>query len=37
VAIELISGYAISGIPEGSMLLMGISNGVHLSAKFVPG
>lgn len=36
VAIKLISGYMIPEIPEGFMLLMGISNGVYLSAKFVP-
>ena len=36
VAIKLISGYTIPDIPEGFMLLMGISNGVYLSAKFVP-
>lgn len=36
VAIKLISGYVIPEIPEGFMLLMGISNGVYLSAKFVP-
>jgi Fibronectin type III domain len=36
VAIKLISGYTIPEIPEGFMLLMGISNGVYLSAKFVP-
>jgi hypothetical protein len=37
VAIKLITGYMIPDIPEGFMLLMGISNGVYLSAKFVPG
>ena len=36
VAIKLISIYMIPEIPEGFMLLMGISNGVYLSAKFVP-
>jgi hypothetical protein len=36
VAIKLITGFAIPEIPEGFMLLMGISNGVYLSAKFVP-
>jgi hypothetical protein len=36
VAIKLITGYMIPDIPEGFMLLMGISNGVYLSAKFVP-
>jgi hypothetical protein len=36
VTIKLINGYMIPDIPEGFMLLMGISNGVYLSAKFVP-
>jgi hypothetical protein len=36
VAIKLITSYAIPEIPDGFMLLMGISNGVYLSAKFVP-
>ena len=36
VAIKLVTGYMIPDIPEGFMLLMGISNGVYLSAKFVP-
>lgn len=36
VAIKLINSYMIPDIPEGFMLLMGISNGVYLSAKFVP-
>jgi hypothetical protein len=36
VAIKLITSYMIPDIPEGFMLLMGISNGVYLSAKFVP-
>lgn len=36
VAIKLVNGYVIPDIPEGFMLLMGISNGVYLSAKFVP-
>jgi hypothetical protein len=36
VTIKLINGYTIPEIPEGFMLLMGISNGVYLSAKFVP-
>ena len=35
VAIKLINSYMIPDIPEGFMLLMGISNGVYLSAKFV--
>jgi len=36
VAIKLINSYMIPEIPDGFMLLMGISNGVYLSAKFVP-
>ncbi|HEX9327987.1 MAG TPA: fibronectin type III domain-containing protein [Reyranella sp.] len=36
VAIRLINSYMIPEIPDGFMLLMGISNGVYLSAKFVP-
>ena len=36
VAIKLITSYMIPDIPEGFMLLMGVSNGVYLSAKFVP-
>ena len=36
VAIKLVNSYMIPDIPEGFMLLMGISNGVYLSAKFVP-
>ena len=36
VAIKVINSYMIPEIPEGFMLLMGISNGVYLSAKFVP-
>ncbi len=36
VAIKLINSYMIPDIPDGFMLLMGISNGVYLSAKFVP-
>jgi hypothetical protein len=36
VAIKLITSFAIPDIPDGFMLLMGISNGVYLTAKFVP-
>jgi Fibronectin type III domain len=36
VAIKLVNGNTIPDIPDGFMLLMGISNGVYLSAKFVP-
>jgi len=36
VALKLFNSYVIPDIPDGFMLLMGISNGVYLSAKFVP-
>jgi hypothetical protein len=36
VGIKLFNSYMIPDIPDGFMLLMGISNGVYLSAKFVP-
>jgi hypothetical protein len=36
VAIKLFNSYVIPDIPEGFLLLMGISNGVYLTAKFVP-
>ena len=35
VAMQLFNSYTIPDIPDGFMLLMGISNGVYLSAKFV--
>ncbi len=35
VAIKLFTSYTIPDIPQGFMLLMGISNGVYISAKFV--
>jgi hypothetical protein len=37
VAIKLFNSYLFPDIPEGFMLLMGISNGAYLTAKFVPG
>lgn len=37
VGLKIVSGYAIPEIPEGYLLLMGISNGIYLTAKFVPG
>jgi hypothetical protein len=37
VALRIVSGGEIPAIPEGYLLLMGISNGVYLTAKFVPG
>jgi hypothetical protein len=36
VALKLFNSYVIPDIPEGFMLLMGISNGVYRSAKYVP-
>lgn len=36
VAVKLFTSYTIPDIPDGFMLLMGISNGVYLTAKFVP-
>jgi hypothetical protein len=36
VALKLFNSYVIPDIPEGFMLLMGISNGIYLSAKYVP-
>ena len=36
VGINLFNSYMIPDIPDGLMLLMGISNGVYLSAKFAP-
>jgi hypothetical protein len=37
VALRIVSSGEIPAIPEGYLLLMGISNGVYLTAKFVPG
>lgn len=36
VAIKLFTSYTIPIIPDGFMLLMGISNGVYLTSKFTP-
>jgi hypothetical protein len=36
VALQLFNSYMIPDIPDGFLLLMGISNGVYLGAKFVP-
>ena len=35
VAIKLFNSYVIPDIPQGILILMGISNGTYLSAKFV--
>ena len=35
VAIKLFTSYVIPDIPQGILILMGISNGTYLSAKFV--
>ncbi|WP_189052243.1 fibronectin type III domain-containing protein, partial [Aliidongia dinghuensis] len=37
VALKVITNNQIPEIPAGFLLLMGISNGVYLAAKFVPG
>ncbi len=36
VAIKVVATYAIPEIPQGFLLLMGISNGIYLTAKFIP-
>ncbi len=36
VAIKIGYSYTIPDIPQGFLVLMGISNGIYLSAKFVP-
>ena len=36
VALKVVSSGAFPDIPSGFLLLMGISNGVYLTAKFVP-
>jgi hypothetical protein len=36
VALKVFVGGEIPEIPNGFLLLMGISNGVYLTAKFVP-
>ncbi len=35
VAIKIVTSYTIPDIPEGFLLLMGISNGVYVSRKFI--
>jgi hypothetical protein len=36
VAIKIMYSYTIPDIPQGFLVLMGISNGIYLTAKFVP-
>ena len=36
VATRLFNSYEIPPVPDGFLWLMGLSNGVYLSAKFVP-
>ena len=36
VAIKIVYSYTIADIPQGFLVLMGISNGIYLTAKFVP-
>jgi hypothetical protein len=36
VAIRLFNSYEIPAVPDGFLWLMGLSNGIYLSAKFVP-
>jgi hypothetical protein len=36
VAMKVVSSYTIPVIPDGFLLLMGISNGIYLTYKFVP-
>jgi len=36
VAIKIVYSYTIPDIPQGVLVLMGISNGIYLTAKFVP-
>jgi hypothetical protein len=36
VAIKVITSYEIPDIPDGFLILMGISNGVYVGSKFVP-
>jgi hypothetical protein len=37
VVLRILSSDEIPAIPDGYLLLMGISNGVYLTAKFIPG
>ncbi len=34
---KVLTSYVIPDIPPGIVLLIGISNGVYLTAKFIPG
>ena len=36
VGMKVLSSYVIPDIPQGILLLMGISNGVYITAKFIP-
>ena len=36
VAIKIMYSYTIPDIPQGFLVLIGISNGIYLTAKFVP-
>ena len=36
VAVKVITSYEIPDIPEGFLILMGISNGVYVGSKFAP-
>jgi hypothetical protein len=36
VAVKILVSSEIPDIPQGFLLLMGISNGVYLTAKFIP-
>jgi hypothetical protein len=36
VGMKVLTSYVIPEIPQGILLLMGISNGVSLTAKFIP-
>jgi hypothetical protein len=36
VLLKVFGTYSIPVLPEGYLLLMGISNGVYLASKFVP-
>ena len=36
VGMKVLASYVIPDIPQGILLLMGISNGVDITAKFIP-
>jgi hypothetical protein len=36
VGMKIVTSYTIPDIPQGFLLLMGISNGIYLTAKFIP-